>query len=440
MTSIRRRLLLALLGTLGLGFALGGWATYRLASDEAARLFDYQLRQVALSMRDQTFLYAPELLPGDQSPDYVIRVWDRDGLSVYYSQPHEALPGLTQLGFSTTRTVEGEWRQFATQHDGLTIAVAQPMAVRERLATNAAWNTLRPFFVLLPVLGVLIWLIVGRGLRPLAGLAASMRQRTAESLEPFAVVGVPDEVLPLVHALNDLLARLGTALAAQRAFVADAAHELRTPLAALQLQAQLVERAGDAGQRGAALDELKSGLQRATHIVQQMLTLARQEPGAAELVRAPVDLAALVRETVVNHEVLASARDIDLGVASAMAERIEWLGDADALRILLANLVGNALRFTPAGGRVDVGCRSTATGVVLEVADSGPGIPAAERERVFARFYRHGDDTDSQGSGLGLAIVRAIAERHRARVVLGESEFGGLLASVEFPPADMHSS
>ena len=431
MKSIRRNLLLALLGTMCAAMLIAGWATYRAAHHEADALFDYHLRQIALSVRDQTFLGSPDFLANDENLDYVIRVWDLSGLTVYYSKPHESLPELTQLGYSIAETSEGEWRVFATQYHGLTIAVAQPMRVRNRLATDAAWNTLRPFFFLLPVVGMLVWVLVGLGLRPLARLAESVRKRTPDSLAPLPDEGLPEEIQPLAASLNDLLARLQAAFAAQRDFVADAAHELRTPLTALQLQTQLVERAAGDTERGAALDELKRGLQRTGHTVQQLLTLARLEPGAVSIPSVRVELATLAREAVVEQTRVAEARDIDLGLAE-VDSRAVVMGDAEALRILLSNLLANALRYTPRGGRVDVSCRMRDGQPVLEIADTGPGIPEAERERVFDRFYRRPGEQES-GSGLGLAIVRAIAERHDAIVSLHAAQGGGLLARVVFP-------
>lgn len=432
MNSIRRNLLLALLGTLCFAMLLGGWATYQAARDEAGELFDYHLEQIALSLRDQRFEGSTEALASDERLDYVIRVWDQNGLTVFFSRPHYTLPELTRLGYSTTETGEGAWRLYAIQYHGQTIAVAQPMRVRDQLAAGAALRTLKPFLILLPVLGLLIWWMVGRGLRPLGRLAQSVQARTPDSLTPLPAEGVPEEVRPLVDSLNDLLTRLKTALDAQRAFVADAAHELRTPLTALQLQTQLVERSIADDERRAALGELKNGLQRATHTVQQMLTLARQEPGAVESSFAEVSLAQLVREGVTEHSRLADARGIDLGVVNA-DEAALVSGDAGALKILLSNLIGNALRYTPQGGRVDVSCSVEDGRAVLDVADNGPGIPAEERERVFDRFYRRGGEASGEaGSGLGLAIVRTIALRHGATVHLTDSESGGLLVRVFF--------
>ena len=435
LNSIRRNLLAALLGAICVVMLLGGWATYRTARDEVGSTFDYQLQQIALSLRDQTFQGSAEALTSDESLDYVIRVWNQTGLTVYYSKLHESLPELTRLGYSTAATSEGEWRVFAIQYHGLTIAVAQPMRVRNQLAASAAWHTLKPFFVLLPVLGILIWFLVSLGLQPLARLAQSVQARTPDSLAPLVEAGVPEEARPLVYSLNDLLARLKAALDAQRALVADAAHELRTPLTALQLQVQLVERASSSEERTAALGELQSGLQRAIHAVQQLLTLARQEPGAADYRVVPVNLAELVRHVVVEQARLAEAKNIDLGVTQAN-ETAVVSGDREALRILLSNLISNALRYTPDGGRVDVSCGLDQETAFIAVDDSGPGIPPEERERVFDRFYRGGTGSEI-GSGLGLSIVRAIAVRHQAQISLDESETGGLRARVTFKSGEI---
>jgi len=440
MNSIRRHLLLALLGTLCAAVLLSGWATYQAARDEAGVLFDYHLEQIALSLRDQRFQGSADALASDESLDYVIRVWDRNGLTVFFSRPHYTLPELTTLGYSTTETDEGDWRVYAIQYHGQTIAVAQPMRVRDRMAAGAAWRILMPFFVLLPVLGALIWWLVGRGLRPLGRLARSVQARTPDLLDPLPPEEIPEEVQPLVDSLNDLLTRLKLALDAQRAFVADAAHELRTPLTALQLQTQLVERAASDPERTAAIADLKHGLQRATHTVTQMLTLARQEPAAVESGFSPVNLAALVRESVAAHSPLATARNIDLGVTVA-DETTVVAGDAGALKILLANLIGNALRYVQEGGQVDVSCfpesgePGKSRGACLEVSDNGPGIPVEERERVFDRFYRGNSSSagdDGPGAGLGLAIVKTIARRHRAEVALLDSDTGGLRVRVVF--------
>jgi two-component system OmpR family sensor kinase len=306
------------------------------------------------------------------------------------------------------------------------------MAVRQRLAAAAALRTLAPFLVLLPALGLLIWFIVGRGLTPLVAVAGAVKARTPAALHPLPERDLPEEIQPLVTALNDLLARLGRTLAAQRNFVADAAHELRTPLTALRLQVQLAERAQEPVERASAFATLRQGLERATHLVEQLLTLARQEPEAADQPFAPVQLGELVHEVVSALEPLAAARSIDLGVTRNEGGTIR--GARESLRTLVMNLVDNAIRYTPAGGRVDVASYREGARAVLAVTDTGPGVPPEERERVFDRFYRR-VGSETSGSGLGLSIVRNIAQRHGAQVMLDSGPAGrGLSVCVVFPP------
>jgi two-component system OmpR family sensor kinase len=283
-----------------------------------------------------------------------------------------------------------------------------------------------------------IWVAVGHALEPLRRLTAQVKARRVNALDALPAEQLPDEVLPLVLALNDLLGRLRAALARERAFMADAAHELRTPLTALHLQMGMLAHAAGEAEREAAMSTLSAGVQRAIRLVEQMLALARQEP-RAESQPVPVRLDELAREIVAELVPLADAGRIDLGVAAAQPTVVS--GDSDALRTLLRNLVDNAVRYTPAGGRVDVTVESDPEGSRLTVSDDGPGIPPEERARVFDRFYRRAG-TEPPGSGLGLAIVKAIADAHGATASLADGPSGkGLAVSVRFSaPASAGSS
>ena len=434
MNSIRGKLVLALTTAMTVTMLLGAWATYSAAKEEANSIFDYHLEQIAMALRNQTFQGSTEALAGETSFDFVIRVWDRNGLTIYSSRPHRPLPEVARLGFATERTSEGTWRVYALQYRGETIAVAQPTSVRAKLAATAALRTLTPFMVLLPLIALLIWLIVSRELRPLTDLATSVRTRTPEALDPFTDSGVPDEARPLVASLNELLGRLRATLQLQRDFIADAAHELRTPLTALQLQTGLLERATSEAERSGALGDLKEGLERAIHTVQQLLALARNEAGARLGTLAEISLAEVLRQVVADHAVLADAKTIDLGV-SALEPAATIMGDGDALGTLLANLVANALCYTPAGGKVDVSCGIDAGRVWLEVADNGPGVPAAERDKVFQRFYRvEASRSGHPGNGLGLSLVQAVINLHGGGVQLRDNA-PGLRVSVWLPRA-----
>ncbi|HSS29003.1 MAG TPA: ATP-binding protein [Usitatibacter sp.] len=429
--SIRRRLLLWLLAAVLAGGVAAASVVFFQARAEANDLFDYQLRQLALTLRDRTFIPSEfaEALQGEEALDFAIQVWGPDGSKLYESHRSLRVPGAVQLGFTTQESPSGRWRIFAIQQRGLTIQVAQPVAVRDRLAVDAAVRTLLPFVVALPLMGLLIWRLVGQEMKVLESTASAVARRTPESLEPIPTRFVPAEIQPLVIALNGLLARLGGALSSQRQFIADAAHELRTPLTALKLQLQLAQRARDAAEREKAHAMLGEGIARAVRLVEQLLALARLDPDAPAK-RDAVDLAALAQAAVQVHA--ARALEEGLTLAAEAPEPVPVEGDRVALETLLDNLVDNALRYTRAG-KVVVRARHEGRGAVLEVEDTGPGIPAGERQRVFDRFYR-GDAAPTGGTGLGLAIVKRIAERHGASVSLAEGGDGkGLLAKVAFP-------
>jgi two-component system OmpR family sensor kinase len=261
-----------------------------------------------------------------------------------------------------------------------------------------------------------------------------LASRKADDLSEVSDAELPDEVRPLVQELNLLFKRVQTAFEAQQNFVADAAHELRTPLAALKLQILSLARADCNEARDVAIGRLSAGVERASRLVEQLLVLARTEAADARL--EPVSLTELAKRSVGDMAGAAQAREIDLGLAQADEATVQ--GQGDALLILLRNLVDNAVKYTPAGGTVDVSVLAPSPGAQagarLVVEDSGPGIPPEERERVFNRFYRV-PGSEAQGSGLGLAIIRAIAERHGARLALdASSRLGGLKVTVEFAP------
>jgi two-component system OmpR family sensor kinase len=412
--------------------AAGGGIVYRNALAEADAFFDYHLRQTALLLRDEPVEYvAPQIPANDAAYDFVVQVWTLDGVRIYLSRPHSVLPNITTLGFSTVTTSEGLWRVYGAQAMTKVIQVAQPMRVRKEQAVDLALKTLRPFALLLPVLGFLIWIAVGRALQPLQRLTTLVKARRVDALDPLPNERLPDEVRPLVDALNDLLVRLGVALDRERAFMADAAHELRTPLTALHLQMGTLSRAANEAERNDAMEQLSAGMQRAIRLVEQMLSLARQEP-RVEPTRAPVPLADIARDVVAELVPLADAKQIDLGISNSQPAVV--MGDPDALRTLTRNLVDNAVRYTPAGGRVDVSVENGGDSgqTLLKIVDNGPGIPPEERSRVLDRFYRR-PGTSPPGSGLGMAIVKAIADTHGATLELDAGPDGtGLAVSVRF--------
>ena len=448
MTSIRRTLLAWLLLGLAAVAVLATLATYVETRREIGELFDLQLKQLAYSTQIDDLLggRAPSRLPRDGRrisgvSEIVTQIWDRDGVLVYWSQPGAGLPVPVTEGYSDVTRDGRAWRVYTHVSGGHALQVAHALDERREIAAQAALRTLVPLTLLIPFLGLLIWYAVGRGLRPLDDLSRAVATRRADAMSPLADAGLPRELQPLALSLNALLARLDEALSAQRRFTADAAHELRTPLAALALQVDFAARAADAPARAAAMTELRAGVARAARLVEQLLTMARLEPEAQARNFSRVDLGALANDAIVARAPIAEARGIDLGRTGAAT--VEMSGDSANIATLLANLLDNALRHTPAGGRVDVAVTGEPDGAVLAVTDTGPGIPAAERERVFERFHRgtHADDAahGTGSSGLGLSIVRRIADAHGATVTLEDGAGGkGLVVRVRFPGAERH--
>ena len=433
MNSLRVRLLLSLLAMLAVAAAVLAAVTYRNVLAETESLFDYQLRQIALALRDQGEI-APDQAStlADEQLDFVVQIWTVDGRSIYASRRHSALPARALLGFADVRAGTQVWRTFSVATRDRVIQIAQPREIREQLAAHAALRSVLPLVPIAPVMALLVWWLAASTLGPLQRVAADVRRRDEQSLDPLPTAGLPEEVAPLVQALNALLQRLGRSLDTQRAFVADAAHELRSPLTALKLQLQLLRRAADEPTRSAAIEGLGEGIDRAARLVEQLLTLARTEPGAPPGPLETLELGELVREAVADIHVLAQSRGTTLRFEADASVPVR--GERAALAALARNLVDNAVRYSPSASVVDVCVRGIDGAAVLQVDDAGPGIPAADRERVFDRFFRR-TASDGDGSGLGLAIVRGVAERHRAAVLLGESPSGGLRVTVRFPGA-----
>ncbi len=424
--SLRGRLLWFLLAAISIAAVVQASIAYRTALDNADLIFDYHMQQMALALRSSVPLSNSEVQAGidaqTENNELMVQVWTPDGVQVFRSVSSARLPQHAVLGFSNVNQNNTTYRVFSIQTPTQTLQVAQDMAVRRNMAGNMALRTAGPIAVMMPILMLVVWWVISGSLAPVARVRSQVAARQADDLSPVSDAGLPDEVLPLVQELNLLFGRVKTAFEAQQHFVADAAHELRTPLAALKLQALSLERADSGEARSVAIARLTAGIERATRLVEQLLVLARQEATAAS--GAPSAVAEMAHA--------AQAKGIDLGMQKA--DRVLVTGQPDALHILMRNLVDNAIKYTPAGGTVDVEVIADGQGALLCVEDSGPGIPADERERVFDRFYRLAG-SEANGSGLGLAIIKAIAERHRGILTLGQSErLGGLRVTVQFPP------
>jgi len=317
---------------------------------------------------------------------------------------------------------------------GPLVQVAETLGKRSRLATEIIKGVILPQFVILPLAVLLVWLALARGIAPLNALQKRIRGRESHDLSPLDERDVPEEVSPLVRAINDLLTRLDSSMSSQKHFLADAAHQLKTPLAGLRTQAELAQREIDAGtsdpqQLKKSLQQIARSSQRAAHMVNQLLAMARAEDQEHSARKQEVNIARLATETVRDFVPRSLEKRIDLGyegpdggAASRQRPGLAVTGHALLLRELIRNLVDNALQYTPAGGTVTVRVVDDPFGqvVVLQVEDSGPGIPPAEREKVFQSFYRS-LGTNVDGSGLGLAIVREIAGQHDAEITLEDA-------------------
>jgi two-component system sensor histidine kinase TctE len=319
------------------------------------------------------------------------------------------------------------------------VQVAETLEKRAQLANEIIKGVILPQFIILPVILALVWFALSRGLSPLAQLQERIRARPPDDLSPIDSRQVPEEISPLVGSLNDMLARLGHTIDVQKRFIADAAHQMKTPLAGMRMQSELALRQLDPDEIHRSLEQLAKSSESATRLVNQLLALARAENQPhAGLALDPLDLSLLARAVVQDWVPASFTHEIDLGYEEPDGA-LEILGDGMMLRELLSNLIDNALRYTPPGGSVTVRVRSDAGLALLEVEDTGPGIAPGERPRVFERFYRILGSSAS-GSGLGLAIVREIARQHGAEIEIFNNprstskKYPGSLFRLTFPP------
>ena len=432
--------------------ALGSAKGYFDARREVNELLDAQLAQSARALLDLSSheLYEqlafnagvkaphkdfrPQIHPYEQHVAF--QIWSTGGNLAVRSPSAPETPLVDVDNQFLDRMIGTErWRVFAVAdaERGVQVQVGEHYEQRDALSNEVAARLLTPLFVSVPLIVIMIWIWIGRALRPLNKVADEIRQREPENLQPVTTDGVPLEAKPMVDALNALLDRVHIAYDNVRLFTANAAHELRTPLAALKVHSQVALRAEKSEERLAAIQRVERGVNRATSLVEQLLTLTRLEPEAAASAKEEVQLHDLAEELIAELAPAAIKKGIEVSLDDADCCVVS--GNPGMLGVLVRNLVENAIRYTPASGRVDVSLVSVDGTVRLRIADSGPGIPEAERDKVFGRFYRspeHEGENKENGTGLGLAIVERICELHRARIALGESVFHGLQVDVFF--------
>ncbi|HET9388753.1 MAG TPA: ATP-binding protein [Steroidobacteraceae bacterium] len=450
MSSMRKGLTLWLWAAVALVGAVSVAIGYWQARKETQEQLDYQMQQVVHILAAQTFAPSaavPKSAPAAVSPvvhishdeddDLIVSVRDQQGALLYASRANRqlsgsVLPALDSLGFRNVVLDGQAYRVFVAQSGDKRIEIAQSMDVIREAEEGVALATLLPILLLLPVLGVGIGFVIRRQLRPLNAVASLIASRPPLCLELLPVDALPREVRPLADEINRLLGRLKAAVHREQRFLTDAAHALRTPLTALQLQADVLDGARDPVEKAARLAQLRAGIRRVSRLSEQLLSLARSESTAGPLT-VSTELDPALEEVIALHAAAAAAREISLQADTHSNARV--YGNARRLTLILGNLLDNAVRYTPDGGQVRVRVETEENAARVEVWDEGCGLPPEELDRVFERFYRAPGD-DSNGSGLGLATVDTLVRQLGGRVVLANRvDRPGLIATVTLPLA-----
>jgi two-component system OmpR family sensor kinase len=454
MKSMRKQLLQWLMLGIAVSSAFSGASVYRYTRREIDELYNAHLQQVAVMLAQQlndmddqklrsSIIPAVRKVADWEEEVYLIQLWGRDGhlreaTSDAVGELSKAIPLQPHAGLFRTILAGESWRIYRADGEYLTVQLAQPEHARTAVIRETSRRIIVPLLLQIPLLVFVTWIAVRRGLRPLDQLSNAIEQRHPSALTPLNAATLPLDLQPLVHTLNALLARLDTALQQQRNFVADAAHELRTPLAALQLQLDLLKRAETAQDRELSVSLLGKGIRRATYLIEQLLRIARAEATQPGEPPAPILLQSFASEAVERHLAAARARDIDLGVTRLESVAIRCT--APDIETVLDNLLSNAIRYTPRGGKVDLAVYREDESAIIDILDTGIGIPATERARIFDRFHRlltvHEVGDSIEGSGLGLAIVKSVCERHGATIDVDDGPLGvGTRFCVRWPGA-----
>ncbi|MES2385570.1 MAG: ATP-binding protein [Pseudomonadota bacterium] len=426
---IRQSLQLRLSASLSIAIMVvaisAGIFSFVSAYEEAIELQDEQLRQMAAMIARQDtplkFAKSPKQVP-DRDAEFRVAVQLLTQSAAAGPPLTGELPGLASdlpEGIQTVETQGVSWRLFVQTLDADSrIAVGQKIAVRDEVARDGALRTLMPFLVLFPVLLLLVADLIRKMFQPLKTLSADLDLRSEDDLREITATGLPSEIRPFVVAINRLLARIAQSSLAQRRFIADAAHELRSPLTALSLQAERMAAAEMSPEAASRLATLRQGIHRNRNLLDQLLTLARSQNLPLEASET-VSIQLVFRRVLEDLMPLAESKNIDLGVTGEMDATV-GVSQVD-LYTLVKNLVDNAIRYTPESGRIDLSVETSGGTVMLIITDTGPGIPEDERDRVFEPFYRVLGNSET-GSGLGLSIVKEIASRIGATVHISYSD------------------
>ncbi len=421
--SLQRHLSMVSAGVILLAGLIAAVASFSLAFSDAREFQDDVLRQIAkLSAVSTT---APIASLAQQSTSSNGGITDPESLVSIYHLPGDVAPVWLNrnlsAGMYTLDTDSGELRIYVRdEENGLRTVVSQPTEVRDEIAINSALRTLIPLLLLLPILVWLITYILRKELAPITRLSTSLDDLPVERPGVITDNDLPQEITPFVHAINRLLERVNKLMSQQRRFIADAAHELRSPLTALSLQAQNLKSASSLEVVRERIVPLQEGIERARQLTEQLLSLAKTQSG--ESIGSDINVSAMAREQVAHYLPLAESKRIDLGIEEVAQLHLHT--EAESLRLIVKNALENAIKYTPAGGKVTLRLLTDNDDAVIEIVDNGPGIPVLEREKVFDPFYRV-QDTVVAGSGLGLAIAREAAARLGGTLSLHDVQEGG---------------
>ena len=433
MTSVRRYLISVLIAILVLTSFLAALQSYRLSADRARELFDQDLQLVAAAIMQQ---YQVDSVSFEQS--MAVQLMHEQQM-LYRSEQAPAQAVGAPGGFSEQNFSGKRWRVFVqNSSNGWHIMVAQPLQQRLQLADEVVTASIYPVVLSLPLQALLIWLVVSRALRPLNTFSKELTSRKANELTPVTLEQVPQELAPVLLSTNHLFERLSAAFAREKRFASDVAHELRTPLSELEITLHnALTRWQQQGmsQTDESMQALRDGVDRMRQLIEQIMLLNRTNPDNFQAKMQPLDLAALCREVVADCYLQLERKQQNISIEGE--EHLQISADAFALRLVVSNLLGNAIKYTPDGGQIKLTLSRGDKTAILDVSDSGPGIDPDEYEQVFNRFYRIGGDRHQAGvpgSGLGLAIVKDIVLLHSGTINLAKSQFdSGLNVRVELP-------
>jgi len=433
--SIRRRLTFMIMGTLSICILLIAVFSFFFVRHETYEVLDGELRQMAISIapfdqKAENYEASEDDRLLEES-DFLIQIWTEDELT-YSSHPKIKMPLLSR-GYGYFDWKDEELRYFQHHYKGRFIQVAQSLDERQDLEVTVFQNFMFIIVLMLPVILLLIHFFIGRGLRPLLLLSQRVKERDAHNLTAIDITHAPDEILPVIQSLNQLLERLDNSLLLQRQFTADAAHEIRTPLSAIKLNLDMLRRTEDVKERKSIEQSLAAGVNRTIHLAQNLLQLARHESDAHSLKLEPVNVAHIAEQVINDHKVVAAEKNQHIHFARSDGKEPIIDAQSHNVAIMIGSLLENALLYTPAQGKVDVRVYTEDDNIRLSISDNGPGIKADEKERVFDRFYR-GQNVQEQGSGLGLSIVKKIVEHYKGQIAIYEGLDGrGSQFVIRFP-------